>query len=161
MVLQCGQYLVGLVCVVVDGLFVQDYQVWLFFFDQFEQGVCGGQWLDGLVGDDVDGMVCIYGQVVVQVCLGVGWSNGGDYDFVGDVFVVQVQCFFQGDFIEGIGGQFDVVGDYVGIVWFDLNVDVVVYYVFVCDEDFYLVWGFLIMGRMFGFGIVIGLGVGF
>lgn len=39
--------------------------------------------------------------------------------------------------------------------------DVVVYYVFVCDEDFYLVWDFLIMGECLVFGIVIGLGVGF
>src|SRR5690606_18849493 len=115
-----------------------DHEVRLFLLDQLEQGAGGGERLDGLVSDHVDRAVGTHRQAVAQVRGGVGGGDGGDHDLGRDALVAQAQRFFQRNLVEGVGGEFDAVGDHAGTVRLDLDADVEVHHALVGDEDLHL-----------------------
>lgn len=103
---QSGQYLIGCVYVVVDCLFVGDDQIRLFFFDNFCEDFGYGQRFDVLVyvvcGYNQDCVISVYCEGGVQGFLSLFYIDGYGYDFVCFVCFFQMDCFFDGNFVERV-----------------------------------------------------------
>lgn len=71
------------------------------------------------------------------------WVDGNYYDFIGNIFFFQMNCFFNCDFVEWVYCYFDVGEINIGVVWFDVYFYVVVDYLFYSDQNFYRFFVFL------------------
>ena len=115
--------------------FAEDHEEWLLALDEFQQYACVGERLEHRVRHHVQRTLRAHREGVTQGGLQFGRPDGRHHDFVRTTSLLDPQCLFDRDLVEGIDAELHAIEHHAGAVRLHANAHVVVDDAFDCDEN--------------------------